>query len=956
MSFWPFTNNNNDLQDNNNNDYSINKILENYHIVLKSLKFTSPFIDSILNANNYNLKLFDNTNNINKIPLPPRPNKNKNNNIITNTNSNNITINNLDNSFIDSILKNPSLLNELENNDLLIDFISLGFFIKNENTIVYNLDYLIDQLLFCINNLKKFDDNNNNPLDFQHHLFQLNYEKKNNNLPPHILDNFNLNPDNLDFYFNNQSNLILSPPPELSSESKIRSQVSLTNFLLNNNSNNSNDEQKNIIIYFQRANIIAEIFSIDNWLISNSILSNKNKRLTKLWSISNFNFKFQNNNSNSMVLNIFLGIMENFLSNNTDNFLNFIRLQKNLSNLLIKNINFTNFTNFFINLLLTDKFNNPTGIIDLFYDQNLISNLLNYLNSDNLTFDEIISIGDFIKSLIKISSAIQQQDESSLTPTDNDKTTNDIISNNNRESSNIIGPNILIQQLTSIESTQKFIDIMLLKKNRHQISIISEIIIELIRNNPSNNYIINLNNNSSTTTTRDSIYLGFMLKTFSDNLIKIYHLFTSFEKSKNNAINITKEHKNQMNQNFEPLNFQRFNLSRLIAELLHCSNFDNLNYNLNYYNLQVKKNFEFQKKNLIKNLEIAMNDQLIDIVTPNNNNDDDSSNQSSLSNDNSSQMDIDDPELTPTNETLIDTTENNNNYFQNYMFNDETIDNDNELDTDIPTYFINSINNKKLRTNSTIGDLFKIELLDSNFIPKFLELFLKHPWNNLYHNVVFDIIQQILNGKIDSTFNPFIILSLINYKEVQLITEQRESNLIEFSIIDDLILKGYKSSYTFFEVHQTNLGYMGHLILIADEISKFQSFNSKILDFISPVLSKTLINNTKWKRYCEEVLKETRKMFSKILGGGSFIEDDNGKIIPKLSIEEESSIIEDISTEDASVNIDDLEFELNFSTESGLHKKLKDLLIISSQDSVDLRNKENGVIILPPAPPKEDPL
>lgn len=98
-------------------------------------------------------------------------------------------------------------------------------------------------------------------------------------------------------------------------------------------------------------------------------------------------------------------------------------------------------------------------------------------------------------------------------------------------------------------------------------------------------------------------------------------------------------------------------------------------------------------------------------------------------------------------------------------------------------------------------------------------------------------------------------------------------------------------------------------------------------------------------------------MYSKILGGGNYVDDGNGNIIPQLN--EQSNDIESSQAEPIEgveggglINVEALEEQLGLSTESDLHEKLRSLLIRNSQQSVDSQNKKNGVIIL--GPPSEE--
>lgn len=288
--------------------------------------------------------------------------------------------------------------------------------------------------------------------------------------------------------------------------------------------------------------------------------------------------------------------------------------------------------------------------------------------------------------------------------------------------------------------------------------------------------------------------------------------------------------------------------------------------------------------------------------------------------------------------------------------------------------------NIKLRTDPTVGDLFKIKLYDTRIVSKIMELFLTHPWNNFWHNVIFDIIQQIFNGRMDFSYNSFLVLSLFNLKSSYqfmtdiVISDEKGTDVSRFSpvirdpnfdfkITTDFILRGYQDSYKFYELRKMNLGYMGHIVLIAEEVVKFSKLYK--VELISPDI-QVILQTEEWQYYSEEVLNETRMMYSKILGGGSYIDDGNGNIIPQLPdnttvltpngdasnnneiLDSDTGSSNGTSGGGQLINVESLEEQLSLSTESDLHNKLREMLINRAQEDVDNKNTENGVFILGP--------
>lgn len=91
---------------------------------------------------------------------------------------------------------------------------------------------------------------------------------------------------------------------------------------------------------------------------------------------------------------------------------------------------------------------------------------------------------------------------------------------------------------------------------------------------------------------------------------------------------------------------------------------------------------------------------------------------------------------------------------------------------------------------------------------------------------MFDLIQQIFNGKLNS-YNSFLIVELF---------KENKCNLTE------VVVKSYKEEVT------PRPGYMGHLILISEEIVKFTSLYKP--DLISPVIV-VAVQSENWNWFCK---------------------------------------------------------------------------------------------------------
>ncbi|CCF60095.1 hypothetical protein KAFR_0J00270 [Kazachstania africana CBS 2517] len=695
---------------------------------------------------------------------------------------------------------------------------------------------------------------------------------------------------------------------------------------LGSNDINSQDENKNNVL--SRATIISEIFAIDIWLISETLVKDSHY-LGKIWSlIRHPNF----NSESSPLVSIFLKIGSNLLFSKPEDFLNFVSTQETLVDDMVRHIDISLLMEFLLKIIGTDKCEFSTGIIDLLSKQDLISKCLGLLNNKNYSWHIQACAGDFLKALIAISANAPIDDIS-------------------------VGPNNLTRELACEKCVVTLSNIMINERG-YALNVAVSIIIELIRKNNSDYDQINLLNTTlenNPPNDRDPIYLGYLLKTFTE---KLPQLFKIVEEARKHELR-----ENQLGEIFEPLGFERFKIVELIAELLHCSNMGSMNSKraerIARKRDAFRKNYRFNHdSNSINNEDsntITTNFKRL-VINDNETNDDTTTNDVTTNTSNNNDVN---------NDIHNDTNDNDNFLLKQSQFSDnnipETESDDSEIDESFEIPYINNNQNKKLRTKPTIGDFYKITLYDNRIIPKVLTMFMKFPWNNFWHNVIFDIVQQIFNGRMDFSYNSFLVYSLFNVNDSLKYTDKSAEENVDFKITNSLILQAYKDSYEFYDKRHTNLGYMGHLVLIAEEVVKFSKLYK--VELISPTIYDTLQDDG-WKYYSEEVLNETRLMYSKILGGGTYVDDGNGNIIPQFPDNNNSSVIMDQNYDTSPtsptitshideadegnelINVQDLEEQL--STESDLHDKLREVLIAKGQNSIDARNERNGVIILGP--------
>ncbi|GMF55600.1 unnamed protein product [[Candida] boidinii] len=296
-----------------------------------------------------------------------------------------------------------------------------------------------------------------------------------------------------------------------------------------------NREETPAEIHSRRAQVAAEILSVDVWSLTDAFMD-KPHLLEKLWGILDKPSPLP-----IFSATYFMKINEHLLDMKMDEMIQFILHQPKLVERFIRHIDTPPLMDFLLKVLSTDKQDNSTGVIDILKDQDLIPSLIDYLGPE-VPSSVQSAAGDFLKAFITISA-------------------------NNTDNSTI-GPNELSRQLVSEPMVRKLVDMML-----HGGTGLSNgvgIVIEIIRKNNSDYDfvpVLYITIESHPPTPRDPIYLGTLVKVFSEALPK----FTDMLERKESKVLET-----PFGQ-IEPLGFERFKICELIAELLHCSNMALLN-------------------------------------------------------------------------------------------------------------------------------------------------------------------------------------------------------------------------------------------------------------------------------------------------------------------------------------------------------------------------------------------
>jgi SIT4-associating protein SAP185/190 len=145
------------------------------------------------------------------------------------------------------------------------------------------------------------------------------------------------------------------------------------------------------------------------------------------------------------------------------------------------------------------------------------------------------------------------------------------------------------------------------------------------------------------------------------------------------------------------------------------------------------------------------------------------------------------------------------------------------------------------------GERLKQQFIKFSVLPKLLDLFFEHANNNFLHHLVYDVLQQILNGQLQRGYNRELIVEL--FFQARLI-----HRVLEAQKLNDEIVAARKP----------RLSYMGHISLIAEELVKF--FARCPADLFERIRGS--FPQSQWEAFVDGSLRETRARDTQPLAGG----------------------------------------------------------------------------------------
>ncbi|KIK62939.1 hypothetical protein GYMLUDRAFT_41218 [Collybiopsis luxurians FD-317 M1] len=192
-----------------------------------------------------------------------------------------------------------------------------------------------------------------------------------------------------------------------------------------------------------------------------------------------------------------------------------------------------------------------------------------------------------------------------------------------------------------------------------------------------------------------------------------------------------------------------------------------------------------------------------------------------------------------------------------------------------------------------VGERLKRRFLELNVLGCLLDLFFEFPWNNFLHNAVYDIFHQILTGSVDNrsqnreenTKNPNEnVEGRKGYNRELILSLFRDAKLMH-RIVEGQMRNDEESA----KPRTPRLGYMGHLTLISEDVLTAldrypESLREEILQY-APKGSET--GHGSWDEYVTGRYRETKVRDTRLLGGGKPAMGLGGAGAGKWKVDEE---------------------------------------------------------------------
>lgn len=417
---------------------------------------------------------------------------------------------------------------------------------------------------------------------------------------------------------------------------------------------------------------------------------------------------------------------------------------------------------FLLRIVVTDRPDLPSGILELLVAQRFVPQLLERL-LDDLPLLVVLAAGDLLRALVAVLAA---------TPNGADPG---------------IGPNDVIRELVSPVSSKKLTECVLRGGRAAAASV--ALVIEIIRKNNSDYDEVDVRDTtlaSHPPGARDPVCLEHLLTLFLEQLAVLVERYDSIELPVQPVLG---------GEPAEPLGPDRFRVGELVAELLHCLNMKLVNDREALAVVAERDRVRLQKE-----------DNIADAL-----------------------------------EELMVEDEGEQDYTDLFLKQLEEINRREEGD---PVEEVAGQLEKTHLEVPTPGDQFKTLFLLLGLLSRIIPGLLLFPFHNFHHNVVFDLVQQILQGPQTDTNDALV-----------------EALFAPPIDVPAMVIRGHQLC-TVAEIETgVRLGYMGHLVLIAEEVVNYPEQKT-----VSESVAKRLADPA-WTAYVLGVVEKTREMYSCVLGG-----------------------------------------------------------------------------------------
>lgn len=616
------------------------------------------------------------------------------------------------------------------------------------------------------------------------------------------------------------------------------------------------------------AHVAFEVLSCEIGSIGETIMENK-ALLYEFWE-----FLEQPAPLNPLQASYFVRVNEQFLEKKPDDMVTLIQSIPDVISKLLQHIETSTIADLLFKMISVEQSRSSLRMVDWLQSESLIPFLLSKIDP-HVEPSTQSAIADVLKTIIVIGTSPSGQN---------------------------VGSNVLLQELASKESMEVLVSYMLHSDAPFVTSSLvngASIVIELIRKNHRDDDHPSFLDSSLTENvplTRDPIDLSAMLKIFASHIFDFQAII----------VKITKDEINTSFGKMKPLGIERFRICELYAELLYCSNVVLFNGSIKEPGILKKSDFcdkikKLQDTQTIKNQDAFSNLELCDIYNNehisswddltfkymdsyetfehhqdfylNKNNDINNIFKEQTTEIKSSALDDPFKHCSQGSISEIPDIDTTSKYHLNVNVSDSSHEN-----LKLKGYINNFENsykilNPSLKTNLTdekyyvhtnldtviqddtdslfeleVGDYLKMQFIEHKVLSTMLDMFFMFPLNNFLHNVVYDLVQQVLNSPINKRYNNALIINMFS----------------EGKICEKIIQGQKENDNAVSELSGIRLGYMGHLTLVAEEIIKFTERYP--LETLSPIIIEK-ISSVEWIDYVEHSLAETRARNNSILGG-----------------------------------------------------------------------------------------